>query len=45
MPLTILNLAYTCFEVVQGQVANLIFETIKIHVECKKQQIARLIGS
>ena len=31
--LTILNLANTCFQVIQRQIADLILEVIKIHLE------------
>jgi len=41
--LTILNLAYTSFEVVQGQVADLGFQAFEIHTE-EKCRVGREVG-
>lgn len=37
--LTILNLANTCFQVIQCQIADLILEAIKIHLESAIEEI------
>lgn len=42
--LTILNLANTCFQVIQRQVADLILETVEIHLESAVEEIDRLMS-
>lgn len=34
---TILDLPYACLEVVQRQVTDLVFETVEVHLETRKQ--------